>query len=196
MRVSGVVLIALGAFSLGACFDHDPEPQRTGGNPLPTGSGGQAGSATGSGGAQAGTAGAGAVAGSAGSLCDRDGGAGPAPDGGCAPIDPCIVTRAIPCDVDAILERKCRRCHSDPMQNGAPFPLVTWANIHEKTPPGIIYERMRRAVTLTLTNGDPFMPAVWVPLDPPVEPLTDDEKATLLGWLDACAPPVEAGSCR
>jgi hypothetical protein len=34
-----------------------------------------------------------------------------------------------------------------------------------------------------------YMPYVTLKLDPPVEPLSCEEKATLLAWLDAGAPP-------
>jgi hypothetical protein len=149
-----------------AC-EHDPEIDREGG-PLPDASSG-------------GTAGDSGVGGQA-----ADAGADGAP---CPFIDPAIITPALPCDVEAVLKAKCQRCHQNPPLNGAPFPLLTWENtqaIYFNQP---IYARMLKAVS----SG--FMPYKGVVLDPPVEPLTDDEKATLIAWLSECGPPAEKTSC-
>lgn len=45
------------------------------------------------------------------------------PDGASGPSN-------LPCDVDAVLARSCRECHSSPVSFGAPMPLVTWADLH------------------------------------------------------------------
>jgi hypothetical protein len=155
-----------------SCADHDPEMDRIGG-PLPDGgdtSGGSAGSSGGS-------------AGSAGSA-----GAAGADANPCPPIDPNLVNPSFPCEIDAILEAKCRRCHTEPQQNGAPFPLLTWQDTQEEYFLTPIYKRMHNAVKTD------FMPFVALPLEPPVEPLTPAEKAKLLEWLE-CALPVEAQTC-
>lgn len=83
------------------------------------------------------------------------------------------------CDVAPILEARCQRCHTDPPKNGAPFPLVSYddTQVEER------YEHMGDAV-----DRD-FMPPLWLELDPPVEPLSCAEKATLLAWVDQGAPP-------
>lgn len=175
--------LLMAAVSLGAVWgcEHDPELGCEG-NCLDASSAG-------------GTAGAGGSSGSGG-------GAGRAPDAGgdagdadaappCPFVDPAIVTPSLPCEIDAILEAKCRRCHQDPPQNFAPFPLLTWEHTqadHNEIP---IHQRMFNVVS----SG--FMPYMGSnpPLDPPVEPLTPQEKATLLDWLDDCGPPVEAVAC-
>jgi hypothetical protein len=78
------------------------------------------------------------------------------------------------CDAHAVLMNKCVRCHSDPPRYGAPFALDTYAATQEAAPSG-------------------FMPYTALALDPPVEPLTCEEKATLLAWLKSPTPPPEGG---
>lgn len=166
-------------FGLMLACEHDPEMDRIGG-PLPdSGSGGSAGSA-GSGG----TGGVGGTAGAAGG--DVDGGDSGPP---CPIIDPAIVTPAIPCDIEDILQAKCQRCHQSPPQNGAPFQLLQWEDTQKVYLGKPIHLRMFNAVT----SG--FMPFTALPLDPPVEPLTPAEKTKLLDWLSQCGPPVEATAC-
>lgn len=162
---------------IASCADHDPEMGRVGG-PLPDGGGATGGSA-----GQAGSAGSAGNAGSAGSA-----GAAGADASTCPPVDPGIVSPAFPCEIEAIIAAKCQRCHQDPPQNGAPFPLLTWQDTQEEYLLSPIWKRMYNAVN----TG--FMPFVALPLDPPVEPLTPQEKDTLLAWLE-CALPVEAQAC-
>lgn len=83
------------------------------------------------------------------------------------------------CDVAPILEARCQRCHTDPQKNAAPFPLLSYDDTQEEAR----YEQMGDAV-----DRD-FMPPLWLVLDPPVDPLSCREKATLLGWVDQGAPP-------
>ena len=88
------------------------------------------------------------------------------------------------CAADLVLSHKCRRCHQDPPKNGAPFSLLTYADtqvVDRQGKPRFV--RMADAVS----SG--YMPAQFVSLDPPVEALTAEERATLLGWCDAGAPP-------
>lgn len=84
------------------------------------------------------------------------------------------------CDVAPILEARCQRCHSDPPDNGAPFPLVTYDDTQREDR----YPHMREAVERE------FMPPLWLSLDPPVQPLSCSEKATLLAWIDEGAAPT------
>src|SRR4051812_22032946 len=54
-------------------------------------------------------------------------------------------TAPLPDAVDAVLAARCRKCHSDPPQHDAPFPLVTWQNTHAEYalhPNEPIYELM------------------------------------------------------
>lgn len=161
-----------------SCTEHDPELGHVGGDALP-GTGG-VGGLDGS----AGSAGAAAAAGSAGQ-------SGSAGDGaaGCAPVDPSIVDPDFPCDVKAILTSVCQRCHSSPTQNSAPFSLMTWQDTQGTYLGSPIYDRMHNAVKTD------FMPLTTLALEPPVLPLTPEQKKTLLDWLEQCAPPVEATTC-
>lgn len=115
--------------------------------------------------------------------------------GACASADP----RSTPsfCDVLPILQSKCQRCHQNPAQNGAPFALLTYADTQvaaptPEKPQRKRYEQMRAAVE----SG--VMPDRSQNLDPPVSDLTCEEKATLLAWLRAGAPPEADGEneCR
>lgn len=94
------------------------------------------------------------------------------------------------CDVAPVLESYCWRCHSDPPANFAPFPLTTWEKTQENHPGGSgkpIWQHMETMVSQDL------MPPTTFPLEPPVEPLPEAEKAKLLEWLRAGAP---EGDCQ
>lgn len=107
------------------------------------------------------------------------------------PREPPVELLSVPnsgfsCAVDDVLEAKCRRCHTRPMRHGAPFPLLTWEDTR-------LFVRAEAQVYLQLerviTNGSmPFR----IPANPPVEPLTADEKWVLLDWVSRGAP---RGSC-
>jgi hypothetical protein len=94
------------------------------------------------------------------------------------------------CEAFAVLEQKCQRCHHEPPANGAPFALVTYDDTQIVDRRGVPrYERMLDAV-----ESD-FMPATFIELEPPVEPLDADEKARLLDWLSRGAEPVGGTNC-
>lgn len=100
------------------------------------------------------------------------------------------------CDALQVIQAKCQRCHNDPQQNGAPVAFLTYedtqANYFET-------ERKWFEVMLEAVSED-FMPFVALnkpptSLMPPVEPLTVEEKATLLGWLKQGALPEGGTDC-
>jgi hypothetical protein len=95
------------------------------------------------------------------------------------------------CQAEIVLRTVCQRCHADPPLNGAPFSLVTYEDTQE--PFGSLgryrWQRMKEAVE----SG--FMPLRGLDLDPPIEPLTCEERSTLLGWLDQCALPEGGTEC-
>lgn len=91
----------------------------------------------------------------------------------------------LPCDVDEVLAKKCRRCHATPARHGAPFALYTWADTQRLRADQPLYRHIARVVQ----TG--FMPYP-IPANPPVLPLTDAEKQTLLDWVKAGAP---RGAC-
>ncbi len=84
------------------------------------------------------------------------------------------------CDVEPILRAKCQRCHQEPPKNGAPFPLLSYADTQ-------VNDRSPRTVLMQHALEGDLMPPTYLALDPPVQSLTCDEKLTLLGWLDAGA---------
>lgn len=94
------------------------------------------------------------------------------------------------CEALAVLERKCQRCHREPPANGAPFALVTYDDTQVVDRRGVPrYERMLGAV-----ESD-FMPATFIELEPPVEPLDATEKGLLVDWLSRGAEPVGGTNC-
>jgi uncharacterized membrane protein len=99
------------------------------------------------------------------------------------------------CDAFAVIQAKCVRCHSDPPQHGAPFALTDYAATQEPAPTSKDPERTRADRMLSAVASD-FMPDTALALEPPVEALTCEEKATLLAWLDAGAPaPASEADC-
>jgi uncharacterized membrane protein len=93
------------------------------------------------------------------------------------------------CDVAPILEAKCQRCHAEPTENGAPFPLETYADTQ-------VEESSKRSHLMRSAVSTDFMPPTVFRLEPPVEPLTCEEKRTLLAWLDDGTPPAKDETCQ
>jgi hypothetical protein len=93
------------------------------------------------------------------------------------------------CDAFDVMERKCLRCHGDPTANGAPFRLDSYEATQVPARDGntVRSDRMREVIE----SG--FMPPVKLAVDPPVEPLSCAERATLLAWLENGAPPPPDG---
>ena len=94
------------------------------------------------------------------------------------------------CDVEPIIERYCLRCHGDPLDHHAPFSLTSWDLMQEDYPPGSgipIWQAMEDPIERNV------MPMESFPLDPPVEPLPEADKARLLAWIRAGAP--RGGRC-
>ena len=85
-----------------------------------------------------------------------------------------------PADVEAILSSRCQTCHADPPVNDAPFPLLTYSDVHmlfAGTLP--IYQEM---YMLIQPDGIPHMPFGNAPQ------LTSEQLQTLSNWLLSCAP--------
>jgi hypothetical protein len=123
---------------------------------------------------------------------------GPLPDGsagapGCVPD----AGPAIPfCDALTVIRDKCQRCHGDPVDKGAPVSFLTY----EDTQRQYFKTDKKWWEVMTQAVRNDFMPYVALnnpptSLMPPVEPLTADEKATLLGWLNQCAKPEGGTDC-
>jgi hypothetical protein len=98
------------------------------------------------------------------------------------PIEiPRVPNSGLPCRVDEVFASKCRRCHTVPTRHGAPFVFLTWEDTHQDRLGQPLYAVIGRAVR---TN---FMPQ-RIEANPPVQPLSDDEKKIILDWVDAGAP--------
>jgi hypothetical protein len=99
------------------------------------------------------------------------------------------------CDALTVARAKCQRCHSNPTQNGAPVPFVTYEDFHA------IYSEPKRwwqrAQEMVEVDYMPYLELNDPPtsLMPPVEPLTADEKATLMGWFMQGALPEGGTEC-
>jgi len=100
------------------------------------------------------------------------------------------------CDALTVIRAKCRRCHQDPPQNGAPVPFLTY----EDTQARYFMTNMKFSDVMLPAVEKDFMPFVAAnnapnPIMPPVEPLTAAEKATLVGWLKQGALPEGGTTC-
>ena len=96
------------------------------------------------------------------------------------------------CDVAPILKSKCQRCHQDPPLHSAPFPLVTYADTQADAATASAPSRKRYEQMRVVIEND-IMPDRSQSLDPPVSPLSCEEKETLLTWLRKGAPPAPDG---
>lgn len=109
-------------------------------------------------------------------------GTGGGPDAASCPVTP--QTGDFPCDVFAVVHHNCNPCHKMPPINGAPFPLLTYADTQNEYAPGaLIFQQM---FISTGPDGSPRMPFGGM--------LTPADYALLHGWLGKCAPPVPAGT--
>ncbi|MES1183913.1 MAG: hypothetical protein ABUL60_08850 [Myxococcales bacterium] len=90
------------------------------------------------------------------------------------------------CAARVVLQAKCQRCHGEPQENGAPFPLLSYADTQVVDRAG-----SPRSDKMKAALESDFMPPQFLKLTPEVEPLSDDERATLLDWL-ANEPPLDA----
>lgn len=107
-----------------------------------------------------------------------------------------------PCDIAPIIQAKCQRCHDEPdalmtcvMQDtclAGPFPLRTWSDTRRNIAAGL--EGGRVVDYLESVIEKDVMPYQTDAIQPPVEKLTKEEKATLLKWVRACAP-AATGPC-
>lgn len=100
------------------------------------------------------------------------------------------------CEALTVIRHKCQRCHGDPRQNGAPVAFLTYDDLQQpygesefkwwQIAVGVVERDVMPYVAL---NGTPGL------VGGTVEPLTVDEKATLLGWLQQGALPEGGTDC-
>ncbi len=111
-----------------------------------------------------------------------------APSGGDAAADAPVVggvddSNLIPCAPRRVLQTVCQQCHTQPPQNGAPFPLVTRSNVVRSTADGQIRELMIQQIE-----------AGRMPLNPVT--IEAGDRAILLEWLrDGAIALDEPRSC-
>ncbi len=91
-----------------------------------------------------------------------------------------------PCEVERVLASSCRRCHWEPRENDAPFALVKWDDTRKERQGSPIFVLMKKQVEAEL------MPPLDEPVEPPVTPLTSEQKTTLLRWLEQGAERARA----
>jgi hypothetical protein len=95
-------------------------------------------------------------------------------------------THGFPCDVYTIIHENCHGCHIKPPLNGAPFPLLTYADTQAEyyNTPDKIWQHMKLVIEPGALPGMPFGK------NPPglPEPLLN----TLRAWFATC----EAGMCE
>lgn len=99
------------------------------------------------------------------------------------------------CDALAVVRAKCQRCHSNPTKLGAPVPFVTYDDFQ-----ATFFETKKwwqRAQDMVESGDMPYVALNDPPtsLMPPVQPLTADEKDTLMGWLQQGALPEGGTDC-
>lgn len=89
----------------------------------------------------------------------------------------------IPCAPRQVLQTICQQCHTRPMKNGAPFPLINRSDILATRDKQIIRDLMIQQVE----SGR--MPLKPVTID-------DASRQALLEWLKAGAPAVSPQTCE
>jgi hypothetical protein len=96
------------------------------------------------------------------------------------------------CSVKAIIDKNCIGCHTTPPAGGAPFPLLTYADVTAPHPskPGLkIYERIGVRV-----HADEAM-AEGLGVMPPGKPLPAADLAVIDAWVNAGAPAGDEPTC-
>lgn len=86
----------------------------------------------------------------------------------------------LPCAVDDVLEKSCRRCHSSSPQFGAPMPLMTHADLVAPAPSDPNKRVIDRAIALVSATTDRMPP-------PPNQALGAAEIQALSDWESAGA---------
>ena len=94
------------------------------------------------------------------------------------------------CEIQAIFQGKCQRCHHTPLEHGAPFPLLTYGDTQARD--GKDKARFEQIADAVDTQ---YMPPQFIALEPPVALLTADERTMLLAWCSQGAPLVGSATC-
>ncbi|HTA91685.1 MAG TPA: hypothetical protein VK745_19010 [Polyangiaceae bacterium] len=98
------------------------------------------------------------------------------------------------CAAYHIINCVCQQCHQNPPLNGAPIPLMTYADTQAPFPfatsKGLVWQTMQ---TVVATRFMPYLGDKTVM--PPVLPLSDDDYDTLLSWLAQGAVDLGGQDC-
>jgi len=97
------------------------------------------------------------------------------------------------CDAYKIVNCVCQQCHQNPTRHGAAMPLMTYEDTQARYPVSsstLVWEKMQEAVSKRSMpeTGDPSV-------EPPVKPLTEAQRTTLLTWLAQGAHPEGGLDC-
>jgi hypothetical protein len=113
-------------------------------------------------------------------------------------------TGDIPCDVFEVLQRPlkpesgpgggCHNCHKSPPINGAPYPLLVFADLQEDVGDKRKYQRMLEVIQPDRDGDGTPEGSPHMPLDSLAAQLSCDDATTLSGWLADCAPPDPEGT--
>ncbi len=86
------------------------------------------------------------------------------------------------CAAYEIINCSCQQCHQNPPLNGAPIPLLTYADTQAPFPMPTSEEKVWQTMQSVIRLR--FMPyTADKTVMPPVKPLTDEQQNTLLTWL-------------
>jgi hypothetical protein len=90
---------------------------------------------------------------------------------------------SLPCDVDEVLAKNCRLCHSSPPAYGAPMSLMTWNDLHANAAgPGGESKKTYDLVAEKIADDIVPMPP------PPNARLTAAARKVITDWVAAGAP--------
>lgn len=109
---------------------------------------------------------------------------GPRPDTSPDGVDGEVTLNGLPCEIDDLLERRCRTCHDDGARS--PMPLVTYADLIGPSRS----DASKTAAEASLER----MGSDRAPMPPRGDRATASELAAFGAWLDKGLPPGECGS--
>lgn len=98
-----------------------------------------------------------------------------------------VPSSGLPCEVDEVFANKCRRCHGVPPRHAAPLVFLTWEDTRSDRFGQPLYSVIGRAVRTD------FMP-YKIEANPPVLPLSAEEKRIILDWVERGAPRGDCGA--
>lgn len=103
------------------------------------------------------------------------------------PTTPGAKPTGLPCDVTDVLAASCTKCHGSPLQEGAPYALLSYDDLARMSPKDKTVSVAQRCVTRMKDSASPMPPA-------PDAPATAAQIATLQAWIDAGMPKGTCGS--